>query len=497
LQVGYSLSPTLQKTILKLQGVSRFAELLIREADLILKPTGFLDLAGIKALLTYDPSERAFHARPLDFFTVHRFLENKGYLVISHVRQVFDVPPETKGALRLEVVLRDYQEEALRRWFGAKCRGVVVLPTGSGKTIVALEAIRRLGLTTLIVVPTIDLLGQWRDALKNLLHVSEVGILGGGSKSLFPVTVSTYDSASLKAAELADAFGLLIFDEVHHLPSASYRLAAEASIAPHRLGLTATPERYDELHYDLDRLVGPVVYRIGPRLLEREGYLAPYRIQTIQVRLTSQEQAEYAAHMAVFREYTQKLAQTEPGWDFNSLVEHAFFDHEARDALSNLEKARRIALEASGKIDHVERLLTQHREAKVIIFSRYTRIVEAISHLLGIPLITHKTKAVERERILTAFKQGKYTKIVTGQVLDEGVDVPDASVGIIISGSGSQRQFVQRLGRLLRPQKEEAVLVELVTEGTIEDGLAQRRRAEEIKDVAASTGLKEERGELD
>jgi superfamily II DNA or RNA helicase len=201
--------------------------------------------------------------------------------------------------------------------------------------------------------------------------------------------------------------------------------------------------------------------------------------------------------MAVFREYTQKLAQTEPGWDFNSLVEHAFFDHEARDALSNLEKARRIALEASGKIDHVERLLTQHREAKVIIFSRYTRIVEAISHLLGIPLITHKTKAVERERILTAFKQGKYTKIVTGQVLDEGVDVPDASVGIIISGSGSQRQFVQRLGRLLRPQKEEAVLVELVTEGTIEDGLAQRRRAEEIKDVAASTGLKEERGELD
>jgi superfamily II DNA or RNA helicase len=475
-QVGYSLSPALQKAILKLQGASRWAELLLRETDLILKPTGFLDLGGIEALLTYDPSERAFHARPLDFFTVYRFLENKGYLVISHVRQAFDMPPETRGMLRLEMVLRDYQEEALRRWFGSKCRGVVVLPTGSGKTIVALEAIRRLALTTLIVVPTIDLLGQWRDALRNLLHVSEVGILGGGSKSVLPITVSTYDSASLKAAELGDAFGLLVFDEVHHLPGPSYRLAAEASIAPHRLGLTATPERYDELHHDLDRLVGPVVYRIAPRLLERGGYLAPYRIQTIQVSLTSQEQAEYEAHMAVFREYTRKLAQAEPGWDFNSLVEHAFFDREARDALSNLEKARRIALEASGKLDHVEKLLVQHRDAKVIIFSRYTRIVETISDLLGIPLITHKTKAPERERILTAFKQGKYTKIVTGQVLDEGVDVPDASVGIIISGSGSQRQFVQRLGRLLRPQKQEAILVELVTRQTMEDGLAQRRR---------------------
>jgi superfamily II DNA or RNA helicase len=185
--------------------------------------------------------------------------------------------------------------------------------------------------------------------------------------------------------------------------------------------------------------------------------------------------------MAVFREYAQKLAQVEPGWDFNSLVEHAFFDRAARDALSNLEKARRIALEASGKIDHVEKLLAEHRDAKVIIFSRYTRIVEKISDLLGIPLITHKTKTAERERILTNFKQGVYTKVVTGQVLDEGVDVPDASVGIIISGSGSQRQFVQRLGRLLRPQKQEAILVELVTGGTIEAGLAQRRRPDETR----------------
>jgi superfamily II DNA or RNA helicase len=496
-QAAYTLSPPLQKDILKLQGATHFAELLLRETDLILKPTGFLDLDEVKALLTYDAAERAFHARPLDFFTIHRFLENKGYLVVSHVRQNFKMPSELRATLRLDMALRDYQEEALHRWFGAKCRGVVVLPTGSGKTIVALEAIRRLALNTLIVVPTIDLLSQWQDALKTSLHLSEVGVLGGGSKSVSPVTVSTYDSASLRAADLADAFGLLIFDEVHHLPSPNYRLAAELSVAANRLGLTATPERYDELHQDLDRLVGPIVYRVAPRVLERGGYLAPYRIQTIQVNLTPEEQVEYDAHMSIFRVYVQKLAQVEPSWDFNSLVEHAFFDKAARDALSNLEKARRIALEASGKIEYVEKLLTQYRDAKVIIFSRYTRIVETLSDLLGIPLITHKTKAAERERILTGFKAGLYTKIATGQVLDEGVDVPDASVGIVISGSGSQRQFVQRLGRLLRPQKQEAILVELVTGGTIEDGLAQRRRAERSEDARVSAAPRDEENEVD
>ena len=99
-----------------------------------------------------------------------------------------------------------------------------------------------------------------------------------------------------------------------------------------------------------------------------------------------------------------------------------------------------------------------------------------ISDIFGIPLITHKTKAAEREAILSAFRDGRYTKITTGHVLDEGVDVPDASVGIIISGSGSKREFIQRLGRLLRPQKEEAVLVEIITKATLEDGLARRRR---------------------
>jgi superfamily II DNA or RNA helicase len=475
-QVDVELAPSLQKKFLQLQGIPKFAELFLRKSDLILKPTGFLELDSIKPLLVYNAKERIFHARPMDFFIIHKFLEKQGYPIISYLKEDFTLPLEIKEELHLDYVLRKYQEEALERWLGANKRGVVVLPTGAGKTVVALEAIRRLGQKTLIVVPTIDLLTQWRDVLETSLHVSEVGLLGGGSKNINPITVATYDSASLMAPKLAELFGLLVFDEVHHLPSPTYRLAAELFIAPHRLGLSATPERYDELHHDLDRLVGQVVYRISPRLLEQEGYLAPYRIETIQVDLTSEEKAQYEEYMAVFRAYTKKLDDIEPGWHFETIVERTVFDPDARRALSHLEKARRIALEASEKINQIEKLLHKYIDTKVIIFCRYTRVVERISDIFGIPLITHKTKAAEREAILSGFKEGYITKIATGHVLDEGVDVPDASVGIIISGTGSKREFIQRLGRLLRPQKEEAMLVEIITKSTLEDGLARRRR---------------------
>jgi superfamily II DNA or RNA helicase len=478
-EAGYHLAASTQKVILQAQGISLFAELFLRESDLILKPKGFLELDGVRDILTYNSQERTFHTLPMNYQTLLHFLINRGYNVVSHVQEQHVLSEKLQSELKLELILRDYQEEALHRWFGSKNRGVIVLPTGAGKTLVALEAIRRLKSTTLIVVPTLDLLNQWREALQQHLNVPEVGVLGGGSKVISDITVSTYDSASLLSAKISTNFGLLIFDEAHHLPSPSYRLAAESSIAPYRLGLTATPERYDELHVDLEQLVGPIVYRIAPRLLEQEGYLAQYRIQTIQVTLSPEEKLQYEAHMKIFRNYTKKLSEIIPSWNFETIVTRTLFDPEARRALSFLEKARRIALEASMKINYIGSLLEEHRDEKIIIFSRYTRIVERISDLFGIPLITHKTKVSEREQILSGFRDGTFSKIVTGQVLDEGVDVPDASVGIIISGTGSKREFIQRLGRLLRPKKKEALLIELVTESTIEDGLARRRRDEE------------------
>jgi len=156
--------------------------------------------------------------------------------------------------------LRPEQEQALLAWREAKGRGVVVMPTGTGKTEVALAAMVRSRVSTLVVAPVRDLMYQWHQRiLRGLGH--DAGIVGDSLFNLKPVTVTTYDSAYLHMAEMGSRFGLIIFDEVHHLPGRSYRDAAVLCAAPFRLGLTATPHRSDGREADLNDLVGPIVFR--------------------------------------------------------------------------------------------------------------------------------------------------------------------------------------------------------------------------------------------
>jgi len=167
---------------------------------------------------------------------------------------------ECQMVFRGGLELRDYQGEAVERWVENSMRGVVVLPPGTGKTLIALEALRRVSSPTLIVVPTLDLMDQWVLKVKGFFN-TKIGRFGGGEKEIGCITIATYDSAYINAEYLGNKFMLIVFDEVHHLPSMGYRQIAELSAAPYRLGLTATPERSDGLHIELPRLVGPVVYR--------------------------------------------------------------------------------------------------------------------------------------------------------------------------------------------------------------------------------------------
>src|SRR5262249_46631251 len=137
---------------------------------------------------------------------------------------------------------RPYQAEALAAWRAARGRGVVVLPTGAGKSHVAVMAIDDKRRATLVVAPTLDLVRQWYDLLGSTFGVP-IGLVGGGEHDVKPITVTTYDSAHLHMEHLGARFGLVVFDECHHLPSSAYALAARACLAPFRLGLTATPER--------------------------------------------------------------------------------------------------------------------------------------------------------------------------------------------------------------------------------------------------------------
>ncbi|MHA1859710.1 MAG: DEAD/DEAH box helicase [Candidatus Asgardarchaeia archaeon] len=426
-------------------------------------------------LFFWNKEDKTLRAMPMMYTKILQQLKEDGYDILSDVNTSWDLPYR----LELNVELREYQVEAFESWVKNGYRGVIVLPTGSGKTYVALKAISSLNLKSLIVVPTIDLLNQWKDMIIENLNVekSDVGMFGGGKKEIKPITVITYDSAYMNVERLGDLYGLLIFDECHHLPSMYYRKIAECSVSWMRMGLTATPERSDGLHTYLRELIGDVVYRLSPRELSKGGYIAEYSIERYYVNLSEEEEEEYKRLMDGYNDYVRGMFPSyDPRRAFELVVMRSRRDPSAHRALLCREKARKIALNARKKIEFLEKLLKKYRKKKVIIFSRYNSIVKEISYKFLIPKITHETPEEERRMLIEEFRKGNLTKIVTGEVLDEGVDVPDASVGIIISGTGSERQFIQRLGRILRPKDERATLIELVTRSTIDRSLSFRRR---------------------
>jgi superfamily II DNA or RNA helicase len=270
----------------------------------------------------------------------------------------------------------------------------------------------------------------------------------------------------------------LICDEAHHLPSPSYSAIAERCAALYRLGITATPERSDGAEDGLYKLLGQLVYQRTPAELSAEGHLAKFREKRIYVDLKPEEALRYAALTTEWKWFIARnrglLAR---GGDFfGELIRRSGSDPVARQALRAHHQARMIALNAEAKIGEVARLLGQHRGDKVLVFSEYTALVDTISRALAVPAITYRTAADERKQILQSFRHGAYSKLVAGRVLNEGVDVPDANVAIVVSGNSTAREHIQRLGRVIRPKKTEAVLYELVTRYTSEVGAARKRR---------------------
>ncbi len=379
----------------------------------------------------------------------------------------------------LTLTPRTYQRAAVDAWLRAHGRGVVVLPTGAGKTVVAFDAIARMGVRTLVVVPTIELLRQWRSELTTRLGLEDgaVGIVGGGERTVGPITVITYDSAAMPRRKL-EGFGLLVFDEAHHLPANSYRAIVAKARAPWRLGLSATLERADERHLDLATLIGPVVYERAAEELAAEKHIAAFTERRVFVDLTPEEEMRYEGLMAEWKYYlATRRAQLGggPGM-FAQLIRRSGYDPEARRALRAHHEARLVAMNATAKTGTIEQLLRRHANEKIIIFSEYVEMVDRISRALLLPSITYRTPPAERRAILAGFRSGELTKLVTGRVLNEGVDVPDASVAVVASGSASMREYVQRLGRVLRPKPEPATLYELISRRTNERTTARRRR---------------------
>jgi superfamily II DNA or RNA helicase len=422
---------------------------------------------------TWDDRVERFRLQALHYRRLLEALQAEGTRLVDQAPAFAPLPLVPA----LEMPPYPHQRAALTAWLAAGRQGVVVLPTGAGKTYLAQLALQETQQSTLIVVPTLDLMHQWYAHLLAAFPDAPVGLLGGGAHDRTPLLVATYDRAAIQADALGNHYALLVFDECHHLPSAFTRVIAESSLAPYRLGLTATPERHDGTHADLQALIGPEVYRTSVAALAGT-VLAPHRVVRLTVKLSPRERQRYDALLDTRNRFVQQCGirlGSVAGWQ--AFVRASARSRAGRRAMLAHRAARALTFGTAGKLRVLADLLAQHHGARTLIFTEDTAMVYRIARAYLIPAITHHTPVKERHAILHRFRTGEYPMVVTSRVLNEGVDVPEASLAIVLSGTGSRREYVQRLGRILRRREGKlAVLYEVVAEATSEEQVARRRR---------------------
>lgn len=403
-----------------------------------------------------------------------RLSELRGRIAASGVRCSDEVQVRPADRTWSLPALRWYQKEAVEAWRDSGDRGIVVLPTGAGKTLVALAAMAELGVATLVLVPTRVLLDQWVRALRQVSPGS-VGQLGDGEREIAPITVATYASAIVWAPKIGDHFGLVVVDEAHHVGAWCPSEVLEMLVAPARLGLTATPPGAPT-EWALARHIGPTVYAIDIDAL-RGTALADFEHTIVSLSLEEEERALYRRMRGEFGAFYAKQQRSMPAMTWRDFVSAAQKSVEGRDALAAWRGSRALLGYPQAKRSTLRALLEQHRGDRTLVFTGDNPTAYAIARELLVVPITCDIGRSERTEMLARFRRGDSSVLVSSQVLDEGFDVPDAEVAIVVGGTGSQRRHAQRIGRVLRPQpgKRAHVYELVVVDSTEQRQVAQRR----------------------
>jgi superfamily II DNA or RNA helicase len=420
--------------------------------------------------LLYDPRIQLWRAPAWRYPELLAALRERG---LPFRDEVWAEPAVEPLAFRAPA-LRPYQRAAALAWELSGRRGLVILPTGSGKTRVALSLIAAAAVPALCLVPTRALLAQWIGELSHV-YAGAIGCLGDGQHRTERITVATFESAYRTMPRIGNGFGLLVIDEVHHFGANVRDEALEMCAAPMRLGMTATPPGEPAIAR-LAQLVGPVVYQLGVADLAGR-YLADFELVVIRLGLDRNERARYQDEQRVFSEVRRAFQRLHPEGTWQEFVSMASQSAEGRAALSAWRRAKKLLGYTMAKAAALRALLARHRRDKLIIFTADNAAAYAIAREHLIMPITCDISRRERERALDAFRRGELRALVSARVLNEGIDVPDAEVAVIVAGTLGQREHVQRIGRLLRPAPgKRAVVYELVTMATSEAWQAAHRR---------------------
>lgn len=459
----------------------RTVQLFLEKDEIVLKSKVYLKelVPDIMDYLTYDRKNKIFKVYPGKYFDLIEKLRSSGINVEDRTGLPQNIPMDRKISCKAE--LREYQREALEKWRENRGRGIIALPTGSGKTVIAIAAICELSERTLIITYTKEQLMQWMDMIKKFTDIpsSMVAAFYSEEKRIAPITISTYQTAFRHIKELSYRFSFLIVDEVHHLPAEKFKSIALGMYSTHRLGLSATVIREDGKHVELFPLMGGVVYYKTPQEMIEKGYLSPYATFIVKVKLTKEEKAKYEELRNIYKSITNGLPFKEV------LAKAQSGNYMMARALKVHSEMMQIYQKASEKEKAVKKIVEEELKngSKILVFTQYIDQAERLGQVLNAPVLTGSTEKKQRKAILESFRNAKSGVLVLTTVGDEGLDIPDVNVGIIVAGTGSRRQFVQRLGRLLRPQPgKTAKLFEIVAQGTAEESMVRKRKKLEIEE---------------
>ncbi len=378
--------------------------------------------------------------------------DQAGYVDGDH----FEISIRQETVSKRPFSLREYQQEAVASFYAKGSiyggSGVIVLPCGAGKTVVAMAAMEKMKTNTLILVTNITAARQWIEELidKTTIDPLQISEYSGEVKELRPVTVATYQILTYRKEKKGEFihfgifdkmnWGLIIYDEVHLLPAPVFRTAAHLQ-ARRRLGLTATLVREDGKEDDVFSLIGPKKYDVPWKVLEKQGWIAKAVCSEIKVDLPEKEKMTYT--------------------------------------VSSDRVKFKIASVNSAKTGLVRKILNRHKDANVLIIGQYIDQLESLAAELQIPIITGKTKNSERIEWYSKFKKGEVKILIVSKIANFAVDLPEANVAIQISGTfGSRQEEAQRLGRILRPKMEEnnAFFYSIVTKSSVEEDFAMKRQ---------------------
>ncbi|MFQ5520501.1 MAG: DEAD/DEAH box helicase family protein [Candidatus Methylomirabilia bacterium] len=427
--------------------------------------------AHVPPYLTWDDRVRAWRTEGMHHPRLREDCAAYRLVLRDVAERFFDCPP-----LRLDLPpLRPDQEAAVAAWERADRRGVIVKPTGTGKTEIALAIIARHRVSALIVAPLRDLMYQWQRRIRQGLGF-DAGVLGDGRREIWPITVTTYDSAYIHMKEIGNRYRLIVYDEAHHLPGPTLHESALDCLAPMRLGLTATPYRADGSDRMLAELIGPVVFE--EQISQARGKtLANYSIVRVPIYLTEDEQADFDALSRRIRAYVARRRREGGSFDWKEdLAKLSRTDSEAKEILRCYRRKLALSHRSSEKLRVAEDILRLHPTDRCVIFTASNRMALDVSARFLIPALTAHSDKRERNAVLDAFADGRIRALAACEVLNEGWDAPALKVGVVLGGEKGAREAVQRLGRLLRRSGDRSArLYEVVVQETPEVRRAQRR----------------------